>query len=150
MPLLATAILKHYWTLVWMFLIFACSLSHGRGRLKRHLSLFFFLLTPADLSRKSIWFLQQFPVRNGLRSLLVWLWGKKHGFEALLLWMLALIVMKMNSKDVWGGSSWVMTQGIMQKEELGERVCVPSIWLQCSCFSYQNSMRVNKSWHSLD
>lgn len=46
-------------------------LAHGWGRSKQ-----IFLPTPADLSRKDIWFLRLLPDRNRVRSLLVWLQRK--------------------------------------------------------------------------
>lgn len=49
-----------------------------------------FLPTPADLSRKDIWFLQQLPVRNSVRSLLVWCEENQHDLEAFMLRPLVL------------------------------------------------------------
>lgn len=79
--------------MLWMFLIFflPCSFLSWAGTVEKAFESFFFpLSTPADLSRKSIWFRQKFPVRNGLRSPLGFASEKNEGgFDGLLSRILA-------------------------------------------------------------
>lgn len=135
-----------------MFLILASSLSHGRGRLKG-----FFFFFWVSFSSYPCWSKQERHLVSAPAScqeptqIPVGLAVRKNDtiYKPVMLRLLQT-ALKMISKGVWGGLVVRKWPKGWCREGGGKGVCFPFIWLQCSCFSCQNSMRVNNTRHSLD
>lgn len=104
-----------------------------------------FLPTPADLSRKDIWFLQQLPVRKRVRSLLVWLWGKITRCRSCHVRTFGTVEWKCIGKVLSASESEPRNyaEGEVEKE-----CAFPLFDCSAALFLAKNSMRVNNSWHT--